>query len=349
MQMSDELYFGNALPGYISNSKLGLINPAQGGSLSRYISGFEDSKSDYFRLGTAIHALLLEADSNTLSSYVAPKGVVRSIIDTTYKLVSRNGQSFEDALDTAFKYHNYYGGAPGPRRTETLIEATKGYYEYLSGAKPGEIILDVDMQVTAAACVDAVKSNAKAYEAICSKDGEFDFLSDRRYFNEDVMTCQYQTKDGTIFNLKNKVDAWSIDVKNKILYLSDLKTTSSNIDMFMGQNAIQVFEYADAKLSFIHGSFHKYHYYRQMYMYYKILEAYVAEEYGFDETWTVEVKMVVVETTGGNRCGVFDVKQEFMDAGKVEFEFLMELIAANKDNIPELNIVTPAGIDLDFL
>lgn len=348
LKLSDAEYFGNALPGYISNSKLGLINPAQGGSLSRYVSGFEDSKSDFFKLGTAIHALLLEADSNELSTFVAPKGVVRDIIDTTYKLV-KNGQSFDMALSIAVKYHNYYNGEPGEKRMQSLVAATSDYYDYLSDVKEGEIILDATMRSTVISCVSSVKANPEAYKAICSPEGDFDFLDNRKYFNEDVMTCEYQTKDGTVLKLKNKVDSWSIDVENKILYLTDLKTTSSSIDTFMGQNGIQVFEYADMRPSFIHGSFHKYHYYRQMYMYYKILETYATQEYGFDpETWKVEVRMVVVETTGSNRSAIFNVSDELMQAGKQEMEFLLEMIAENKQNIPELNVIQGGTILFDI-
>lgn len=327
--MSDELYFGNGLPGFTSNSKLGLINPKQDGTVAKFNSGFEDSTSDFFKLGTAIHALVLEPDAYKLSNMIAPNGTSRDIIDTTHKLVSRkNGAlTFEEALQLAITLHGYYGGKPGPKRTATLVETTAEYYRYISNsAEEGEIILDAEMKATAISCVKAVRENEKAYELLIDSDKSTpDFLKTKLFFNEDVLTCVYN-RNGTDYNFKAKIDSWYIDTKEKVLCLTDLKTTGAQIENFMGRSVIEIQGFCDMVESYKHGSFHKYHYYRQMYMYLEMLKLYAAQEYGFDETWSVKVGMVVVETTNRNRCQVFEVTDDLLLAGQLELEYILDVM-----------------------
>lgn len=348
--MSDEEYFGKGLPGYISNSRMGLINPAEGGSVTRYQKGFEDTKSDYFILGSAIHALVLEADKYKLSEMTAPSGAGKMIIDMVHKLTTRDKSplSFDEALDLAVKYFNYYGGELSETRRNNLISSTKGYYDYLCHFKTDdEIILNPDMKATALVCVERVLNNTEAVDLYKGEskeiEEEFEFLLDdnsRKYFNEDVITCDYITKSGKRLPLKCKIDSWSIDVENKTLWLTDLKTTSSNAETFMGQHCLVIEGYCDMNECFIHGSFHKYHYYRQMYMYLEMLKAYAKKEYGFDDTWTVNVNMIVVETTNLNRSFVYFVDSNLLEAGKIEMEYLLDMIGELQDNPVSLDSIT---------
>lgn len=340
--MSDELYFGSGLPGYISNSRLGLINPTQNGSVSRYVSGFEDNKSDFFKLGSAVHALLLESESYKISSFVAPKGTMRSIADTVCRFMKVESVEWDDALNMAVIYHNYYGGKPGVKRMATLSEAIFPYCDYImSEDTEGEIMLDEEMKSKVIACVNSIRENIEAHSAIVKVKG---FNEGVEYFNEDVITCDYKTSDGTILPLKCKIDSWSIDVKNKILYLTDLKTTGVNIELFMGNEGYQIEDFSRMKKTHIHGSFHKFHYYRQMYMYYMMLETYVREAYGFDDTWTSVIRMTVVETIGSYRSEVFTVTPDLMEAGRIEFNFLLSKMVDNKNAIPDLNIYETGNV-----
>ena len=57
------------------------------------------------------------------------------------------------------------------------------------------------------------------------------------------------------------------------------------------------------------------------------------ERYGFDDTWSVSVNMVVVETNYKRSCDVFKVDDELLALGKEEFEYLMGLVYKNRKSI----------------
>jgi hypothetical protein len=67
IRMSDEEYFSEKYKDYISNSKLGLFNEDEGGSLEKYLEGFTSTHSDSFELGSAVHAVVLQPESYTVS------------------------------------------------------------------------------------------------------------------------------------------------------------------------------------------------------------------------------------------------------------------------------------------
>ena len=50
-KISDSIYFSEKYSGYVSNSRLGLINPRQGGSPEQFFSGFSSSYSQALEIG----------------------------------------------------------------------------------------------------------------------------------------------------------------------------------------------------------------------------------------------------------------------------------------------------------
>ena len=72
--MDDPTYFGTKYKDYISNSKLGLLNPAQGGSPQIFFKGFSGNDSPALALGSAVHQLTLEPNDYTLSDLKGPTG-----------------------------------------------------------------------------------------------------------------------------------------------------------------------------------------------------------------------------------------------------------------------------------
>ena len=54
LDITDEVYFSDKYSNYISNSKLKLINPKEGGSFKTYLEGLQSSNSSSFDLGTYI-------------------------------------------------------------------------------------------------------------------------------------------------------------------------------------------------------------------------------------------------------------------------------------------------------
>ena len=62
LDISDEEYFGEKYREYISNSRLKLIDPEEGGSPELFKAGLSPAFSDAFYYGSAIHCLTLQPD-----------------------------------------------------------------------------------------------------------------------------------------------------------------------------------------------------------------------------------------------------------------------------------------------
>ena len=61
--ISDEIYFSKRFSNYISNSRLGLINPKQGGTPEQFFEGKFNAFSDSLIVGSAVHELILQPES----------------------------------------------------------------------------------------------------------------------------------------------------------------------------------------------------------------------------------------------------------------------------------------------
>lgn len=343
LDLTDEEYFGNALPGYISNSKMGLINPAQGGSPSKYMSGFDSKKSESLMIGSAVHALLLEEESYTLSTVTAPSGAAKAIIDMVHKLTTRpdNPLEFDEALTISIQVNNWYKGNPGEKRIENLVKSTKKYYEYLSGKhEEGEIILTPEQREIVVNCLNAVRGNKYAMQLLKPEDP--DVVS----YNEKVIIAEIVHNE-RVYKLKAKFDNFTIDWANKVVTLNDLKTTGYDIAGFIGYRGLVAEEtlgsIVEMREKFIAGSFYKFHYYRQMYMYKQLLVEYIKtliEERGESiEVFLFNTNMVTVETKSFKpKCIVFPVNDRMLKNGEKEFNYIFELIDYYTTHGFDLNI-----------
>lgn len=77
--------------------------------------------------------------------------------------------------------------------------------------------------------------------------------------------------------------------------------------------------------------FDKYHYHRQMALYLDALKFYCADEYGVDDSWTLECNMLVVNTQRNaeqqfSQC--FTVSQDKLEKGRAEYKDLLKRVAA---------------------
>lgn len=51
LKMTDAEYFSSKYNDYLSNSKIGLLNPEEDGSLEKFLTGFKSGYSSSFELG----------------------------------------------------------------------------------------------------------------------------------------------------------------------------------------------------------------------------------------------------------------------------------------------------------
>ena len=131
LDISDEEYFGDAYSDYISNSRLKLINPEQGGSPALYKAGLEaDSRySDSLYFGSAVHDLILQPESFILVETVnRPTAKAGFMADELYLTFVANHVVTADEIIAASNKISYYKGKMDADKMEALRVKCEDYY-----------------------------------------------------------------------------------------------------------------------------------------------------------------------------------------------------------------------------
>ena len=341
-EMPDEDYFAMDA---VSNSKLKLLNPDEGGSPSHFFASKFDKKSDAMELGSAVHQLLLEKDSYFLSDFQKPGGKVGSIFKMVHDLTTReNPLDFDEALGVSCKVFDYYADSLTDKRLETLKEKGSTYLNFLKEeSKPGQIVLTADQRDKCIQCVSSIKKNSFAYDLLYPKTSET-----VHSHNEDVIVMDIKgiikeeiiPDRDVVIKLKSKIDNWSVDLETNIITLNDLKTSGKPVEFFPGRKVKNEYSFKDdLDEIFIEGSFQKYRYYRQMAFYGCVLRNYCNKLYG-KRNWTMNINMIVVETFGLHKAQVFRVGNNWIELGMKEFRSLLKRVVYHTinglDKVPEL-------------
>ena len=83
-EIDDETYFSSEYRNYISNSKLKLINPDEGGSFETYLKGLQSASSTSLSVGTAVHEVILQEESFEISDQLKPTAKAGMMIDRIF-------------------------------------------------------------------------------------------------------------------------------------------------------------------------------------------------------------------------------------------------------------------------
>lgn len=365
IQMDDATYFGPEYKDYVSNSKLGLLNPAQGGSPQKFLEGFNKSEGPImsFALGSAVHQLNLEPEIYTLSNLNSPSGKLGEVYEK-YLEYRRKGHQMEKSMVLACRDAEYYvkqiveTNFSGKDRPTNLKTAIKKVLPYALAKKPkkdenGKTILYLpsDLHKKCVACTKSLKEN-KPIQKI---------LNDGESYCEDVLVADLKVSFPLNFNddnseivetivkIKIKIDNWTINHQTKRFALNDLKTTGKPLQYFMGFEKTEAGFMGKEQKTFVKGSFHKFHYTRQMAMYGWLLDQYIKQEFG--EGYYGPARMLVVETIGGFNSISFSVSSGDIKAGYFEFLDLIKCAAYHQvkgyENILEFeNNGVPDNFDL---
>lgn len=308
-KMSDEVYFKD-YKDYISNSKLKLINPAQEGSIEKWLTGFKDSASTSLVLGSSVHELLLQPECFSLGPDLnKPTAKLGAVIDSIKKH-RLSGKTIYNSICAACEDVDYYRKSY-TKKIIDIIKAGLGYYINSKNYDESVILLSTkDRQIVenCLASLEAIKVNRILNPTDLFGDPILSYNEDAFFMDFKI---GYEDKEG-ILKIKMKADNWTIDVDNKIITLNDLKTTGHLCCQFMKPG----------------GSLETFHYERQFAYYLYILLRYCEREYGYNpEEWTVKCNVIVVETTADNRASIFPITPELLEKGRQEFCKLLKMVS----------------------
>lgn len=307
-KISDDEYFSNKYSNYISNSRLSHIDPTNEGSWTRFQNPPKLSTAS-LALGSAIHELTLESETFKLFPKCdKPTAKLGKTIDKI-KFYRRQGETILNSIEKACVDCDYYTKSI-KNHIDHIISA--GYKYYLQTYKYDEsyVTLDDTSWEKCNECLKSLKNNAPIQDALHPTNDDEGSLPS---FNEDTLLMEVVViykENCTVLPLKMKADNWTIDEENKVLTLNDLKTTSKPCGWFMKD----------------YGSFNKYHYYRQFYMYMYMLQNYCIKEYGFNHKWKHSGNVLVVNTED-YESRLFRVNKSQFEKGKEEFERLIKMVA----------------------
>ena len=310
-KISDKEYFSEKYKDYISNSRLGLINPEQGGNPDKYWLGFNEDKTASLNLGSFIHCLVLQPDEFYLVKDLdKPSSKLGMVIDEI-KSFRKQGFTIYDSVIHACNVVHYYENSITNNRIKKIISSGFSYYINNKYENDERALIPTSKERKV---VESCVSNLTANKQIQNLLKPIDIWGDEILsFNEDAFFIDFNATHGEnscILKFKMKADNWTIDLENKIITLNDLKTTSHKLDQFMTT------------------SFKYYFYQRQFALYLFVILRYCEKEYGYNkDEWKYKCNVIVSETTGDNQCTIFPISQDLLELGRQEFCKLLKMVA----------------------
>lgn len=316
IEMSDEEYFSDKYSEYISNSKLSLINPKQGGSPEMYKEGLKEHQqfSDSLTFGSAVHELILQPESFFLEESVdRPTAKMGAMADVLYKYFVKGKVSVEDVIEASDRV-NYYKGKMDEVKIHNVFEKCMPYWEQRKSFEDNTfdkvkepIYLDSKSRDKLKLCIGSVNNNKEIQDLLHPKG----LLEEPISMNEAALFVNVKASfegNETILRLKAKLDNFTVDLESNHIVLNDLKTT--------GHYLIKFSE-----------SFEKYRYFRQMAMYIWMLKIFAKKYYDMERVDSLTANMLLVSTVPDFKAGVFKVSKNQIKRGFKEFSELLKRVA----------------------
>lgn len=312
VKISDTEYFSPKYGEYISNSRLGLLNPRQGGSPESFFTGFKDEGFiSSLVIGSAVHELVLQNESFELAPALGkPTAKMGAMADELYPVWLEHPIRTSDITEASNKV-NYYKGKLTPDRIKQVNEQCIPYWKarkkLVSNSNKELIYLDDKSRDTVYNCVEALTNNPQVQELL-HPSGLIDAPIS---LNENALLLDVQAEcpNGKTFiiHLKAKLDNFTIDLESDTVVVNDVKTIG------------KVVSEIDSNIS-------KYHYSRELAMYLFLLRLYVIKEYGIENP-TMKANYLVVSTVPQYYTKVRAMTKKECYEGLHEFRTLLRYAA----------------------
>lgn len=265
------------------------------------------TESEALIIGKAVHCRLLEPDTYDDRYYVmdteAPGGNMGTFIDRYFWYVS-NEFAPEMAKDLAYKDSGYKTKFETVWKNFEEKPECVAYWNALNEAK-GKTILTSKDEFVIENCVESVYKH-KSAEYLLKEEPE----DGVEFHNELELLWKMKEFD---FNMKSILDRVKIDTVNKLINITDIKTTSKSVHNFRH-------------------SYKNFAYYRQLAFYGHAVMWYVREVLKEDpEDWALTSALIVVQTNGQFETAVYAPHPKDMEKGHIEIIELLTKLSWHYD------------------
>ena len=314
-KISDEEYFSEKYSNYISNSRLGLINPKQDGNPKKFFEGFKPIYSSSLDIGSAVHCMCLQKELfNIVDSVNKPTGKMGIMAEELFKIWHGSIPTSEDIIEIAKKI-DYYGGNLSPNRIEEVKKKCRDFWitknrhlRTRGDDSRSDLYLDQKSRETAYNCIRAIE-NSKSIQSLLHPNSEFeDIISENEQailLNILIEIPSLETKFQ--LRLKSKVDNYTLDSFNNVLCCNDIKTLGKIV-------------------SEMESNIEKYHYNRELAMYSWLLSLVAKKFYNVDNP-IIKGNYLVVSTIPNYYTKVVPMTKKMYQEGWNEFVYLLKLVA----------------------
>lgn len=315
-KISDKVYFSPQYSKYVSNSRLGLINPRQDGTVEKFFAGFTSSGyAPAFALGSAVHELVLQPESFELSEDIGkPTAKLGAVADALFPAFTRGEVTIDDVIEASNQV-DYYRGKINADRVRDIISASTPYWENrqqreLDLTQDKEIIyLDNKSLETVKSCVEALNNNRQVQKLLHPEGLVTNPISqnEQAVLMDVEATCPNGKK--FILHLKSKIDNYTIDSETNTIVVNDIKTIGRVV-------------------SEIDNNIKNYHYSREFAMYIYLLKL-CAEKFYDITNPKIQANYLVVSTIPNYYSKVRPVTYGEIREGFHEFRTLLKYVAYN--------------------
>lgn len=312
-KISDAVYFSEKYSGYVSNSRLGLLNPKQDGTPEKFFAGFSSvGYAPALEMGSAVHELVLQPDAFELAEDLGkPTAKLGAVADVLYPIFLERDVTKEDVINASDKIDYYKGKITDDRFNEVVTKCTpywkarqKQEFDLTSKER---IFLDTKTREVVKSCVEALDAN-KAVQNLLHPMG---LVEDPISENEQAILLDVEAEcpNGKkfIIRLKSKIDNYTIDKETNTITVNDVKTIGKIV-------------------SEIDSNIKRYHYSREFAMYIYLLKLCAEKFYGMEEP-RIQANYLVVSTIPNFYTKVRPVSYGEIREGFHEFKTLLRYVA----------------------
>lgn len=313
-KIPDEIYFSDKYSKYVSNSRLGKLNPKQGGSPEQFFAPFVPSGySAALEMGSAVHELTLQPEFFELADDLGkPTAKLGAMADELYPVFVKGKVTPEDVIEASNKV-DYYKGKMTSDLVNKVLTSCKAYWEKRAATeldlqRDKELIhMDTRSMEVVKSCVGALKNNTQV-QRLLHPEGliEQPIIANEQAILMDVKATCPNGKE-FILHLKSKLDNYTIDTENNTIIVNDVKTIGKILSEFDNNIA-------------------KFHYSREMAMYLYLLKLCAKKFHGIENP-KIQANYLVVSTIPDFYTKVQPVTYGQIVQGFKEFQTLLKYVA----------------------